>query len=117
MTAFSHSDMAILVIMNGKVIGCAALDTEGYRPDTIPGLVTFDCAESAMQFLAARKFKKRIEELSERGDVVLAERLSRGKREALNENEWKFPWNEKYILRRLQVIAVHKTVEILEAAE
>nr|WP_319383507.1 hypothetical protein [uncultured Roseibium sp.] len=116
MTAFSHSRMAIIVLKNGQLIGCAAVDTEGYRPDTID-VFDLDCAESVLEFLAARKFKKRIEELSERGDVVLAERLWRGKREALNENEWKFPWNEKYVLRQLQVIAVHKTVEILEAAE
>ncbi|WP_209015897.1 hypothetical protein, partial [Roseibium sp. RKSG952] len=66
---------------------------------------------------AAPKFKERIEELREHGDVVLAERLSRGKREALNENEWEFPGNKKYVLRQLQKIADRNADMTLEAAE
>jgi hypothetical protein len=109
MKAFSHSGMAIALINNGKVVACGALDEKGYRPDNIAGLVSLDCAESALEFLETPSWRYGIESVCERGDVFLVERLSRAKKKDLGAKEYEFPGDAKYYLKQHKKLASKKS--------
>ena len=101
---FSHSEMAIAVFEDNKLVELQALDALGYRPETLD-IFRFECPERALSFINGAENHIRVSKLSSEGSVYLVQRISRRRAVELGECEFLDLNSGVHFLQKLKKIA------------
>lgn len=101
---FSHSEMAIAVFEDNKLVELQALDALGYRPETLD-IFRFECPEGALRFIKNSEKQIRVSNLSSEGSVYLVQRVSRRRAVELGDCEFQDLKSDVHFLQKLKKLA------------